>query len=423
MFGGRCFVAAGFALTVGMLALTGPVGAQQPPPDRISTAHGGGSGNGGSGGVAVSNNGRYVAFSSDADNLVSATDSNEVSDAFLYDRDNGTTTRVSKSSSGTQGDAQSYADGVANDGTVVFSSEATNLVPNDTNGMWDVFVHEPDGDTRRVSISNNDGQGNGDSDWGSISADGTRVAFWTDATNLGGSPGAASIYLRDRSAQTTTVRATVESDFYRSQMRISGNGEYIVFATLESHASADQLEWTWDVYLHEISTAETTLLTTPQPTWGAMGYQPSISYSGRYVVFHGDELISTDTNLNSNIYLLDRDDSTFEVVSVATDGTQADEWSQWPTVSNDGQYVAFHSQATNLVSDDLNYTREDVFVRDVTNDTTTRLSETASGGDQDGDAFGASVAPGGGFVVFSSDATNLVSNDTNSASDVFEVNL
>lgn len=422
MLGGRVFVAGALALVTGALVSAVPARANHSSVERLSEAYGGGNPNNGSGGVAVSNNGRYVAFSSDASNLISASDTNGTSDAFLYDRDNDTTVRVSKHTSGTQGNGDSYADGVSNDGTVVFSSDASNLVDTDTNGAWDVFVHEPDGDTLRVSVSSTEGQGNGDSDWGSISADGTRVAFWTDATNLGGSPGAASIYLRDRSVGSTSARATVDSDMYRDQMRMSGNGEYIVFATMEAHDEADDAEWSWDVYLHTVSTAETTLLTTPQPSWGSMGYQPSISYNGRYVVFHGDELISSDTNLNSHIYLLDRDNSTFELVSLASDETQADQWSQFPTVSNDGRHVVFHSQAENLDGTDHNGSNNDVYVRDRQNGTTHRLNVQDSNEPLEY-AWGGMVAPGGGFVVFSGDGANGLSGDTNGVMDVFEFDL
>jgi hypothetical protein len=141
--------------------------------------------NGGSGGV-ISASGRFVALSSAASNLVTG-DNNGVSDAFVRDLQNGTTRRVSVSSAGAQANAESYVRFISPDGRyIVFVSSASNLVPNDTNGVEDVFLRDTQiGTTERVSLGPNGRQANHESLFASISANGRYVAFSTLATNLG----------------------------------------------------------------------------------------------------------------------------------------------------------------------------------------------------------------------------------------------
>ncbi|MDT7943806.1 MAG: hypothetical protein RQ985_04565, partial [Dehalococcoidia bacterium] len=142
-------------------------------------------GNGYSWFPSISADGRYVAFESIASNLVPG-DTNGVSDVFVHDRLTGQTTRVSVASDGTQGHSASDHPSISADGRyVAFESFASNLVPGDTNGKRDVFVHDRlTGQTARVSVASDGTQGNGDSIYPSISADGRYVAFVSGASNL-----------------------------------------------------------------------------------------------------------------------------------------------------------------------------------------------------------------------------------------------
>ena len=152
---------------------------------RVSISSTGTQANDASDSPSISADGRYVAFHSDATNLV-AGDTNGASDIFVRDRQAGTTTRVSVSSAESQGNDDSYNPSISADGrSVAFQSDASNLVANDTNGTSDIFVRDRQaGTTRRVSISSTGTQGNNNSDAPSISADGRYVAFPSDATNL-----------------------------------------------------------------------------------------------------------------------------------------------------------------------------------------------------------------------------------------------
>ena len=148
---------------------------------------------------AINADGRYVAFYSYATNLVDA-DTNGKSDVFVHDRQDGATTRVSVASNGTQGDNYSYSPAISADGRyVTFYSYATNLVDGDTNGFEDIFVHDrQSGATTRVSVASNGAQGDNDSDFCAISANGKYVTFDSMATNLavGNTNGTWDVYVR-----------------------------------------------------------------------------------------------------------------------------------------------------------------------------------------------------------------------------------
>lgn len=188
---------------------------------RVSTDAAGVQANGASRRATVSADGRYVAFQSDASNLVTG-DTNGVADIFVKDLLTGAIERVSVDDFGDEADDDSYAPQISADGSfVVFSSQADNLVGDDTNGAWDVFIHDMvAGTTERVSLSTDGSEGDGDSGnvanrtnpfdplfvrRPSVTDDGRFVVFNSDATNLiaDDTNGVADIYVRDRELGTT----------------------------------------------------------------------------------------------------------------------------------------------------------------------------------------------------------------------------
>src|SRR5690606_2450643 len=173
-----------------LAALTATADTSGNTTSRVSVSTNGTQGNGASTSLSISADGRYVAFSSSASNLV-PNDTNGMSDVFVHDRLTGNTSRVSVNSTGVQGDvAAGYGSAlnpsISADGRYVsFDSGSTNLVNGDTNGRTDVFVHDRlTGNTSRVSVNSAGVQGDGDSGISSISADGRYVAFSSSATNL-----------------------------------------------------------------------------------------------------------------------------------------------------------------------------------------------------------------------------------------------
>jgi len=152
---------------------------------RVSVSSAGVQGNNSSGSPSLSSDGRFVAFSSAANNLV-AGDTNDTTDIFLHDRQTDQTTRVSESSAAVQGNGGSYKPSTSYNGRfVAFESHADSLVDGDTNNTLDILFHDcQTGQTVRVSLSSADVQGNGASYNSSISDNGRFVAFHSWASNL-----------------------------------------------------------------------------------------------------------------------------------------------------------------------------------------------------------------------------------------------
>ncbi len=205
----------------------------------MSVDSGGAQGNGHSGGfgLSISADGRYVAFTSYATNLVVG-DTNNTFDVFVHDRQSGTTERVSIDSSGEQGHGDSFLPSISADGRhVAFTSGAPNLVAGDTNGWADIFIHDRlIGTNERVSVDSSGRQGNEHSYGPSISGDSRYVAFWSWASNLvgGDTNGVLDVFLRDREGIgtkycTSTVNSTGSpADISTSGSASSGAGDLLI---------------------------------------------------------------------------------------------------------------------------------------------------------------------------------------------------
>ena len=346
------------------------------------------------------------------------------------DSTTGTTTRVSVASDGEQGNSSSYDSSISADGRyVAFESSASNLVSGDTNGAYDVFVHDRQtGQTTRVSVASDGSQGNDGSEDPSISADGRYVAFVSYASNLvsGDTNVDADVFVHDRQTGQTT-RVSIASDgnqgngecWYTS---ISADGRYVAFDSWASNLVSGDTNGTRDVFAHDRQTGQTTRVSVASDgnQGNSWSYYPSISADGRYVAFYSwaSNLVSGDTNDEHDIFVHDRQTGQTTRVSVASDGSQGNGSPYQPSISADGRYVAFHSYASNLVSGDTNGAW-DVFVHDRQTGQTTRVS-VASDGSQGNDwSLRPSISADGRYVAFMSSASNLVSGDTNGAYDVF----
>ncbi len=341
---------------------------------RVSVSSTGQQANGNSQFCCISSNGRHVAFESEATNLVSS-DSNSAADIFVHDTKTGETVRVSVSTSGQQGDASSWRPSISADGRyVAFQSDATNLVSGDSNSATDIFVHDRvTGKTVRVSVSSSGQQGNASSWRPSISADGRYVAFQSDATNLvsGDSNSATDIFVHDTKTGET-VRASVSSGGQQgnsdsSYVSISADGRHVSFHSSATNLVSGDSNGHIDVFVRDLVANKTVRASVSSggQQGDADSHAPSISEDGRCVAFYSDatNLVSGDGNSAADVFVRDMEKDETVLVSVSSSGQQGDATSQEPSISDDGRYVTFYSSATDLVSDDTNG-YNDVFVHD-----------------------------------------------------------
>ncbi len=321
---------------------------------------------------SISADGRFVAFDSGATNLV-AGDTNGVSDVFVHDRQTGATTRASVSSSGAQGNNHSSSPSISADGRfVAFDSFATDLVTGDTNGANDAFVHDRQtGATTRVSVSSSGAQGSSHSVDASISADGRFVAFYSHATNLvvGDTNGVYDIFVHDRQTGATT-RVSVSSSGTQGnsesrQSAVSADGRFVVFDSAADNLVDGDTNGVQDVFVHDRQTGATTRVSVSSS--GSQGNSvsdyPSISADGRFVAFDSfaTDLVTGDTNGVNDAFVHDRQTGATTGVSVSSSGAQGNVFSFLPSISADGRFVAFESYASNLVPGDTN-NASDIFV-------------------------------------------------------------
>jgi WD40-like Beta Propeller Repeat len=408
----------------------------------------------------LSANGRYLAFSYLFGELVPNDPAGDGTDVFLLDLTTQQIQLVSVSSQGENGNAFAFFDSlsISADGRyVAFASDATNLVPNDLNGEKDVFVRDTlTGTTILASVSSTGAQLAANTlDFTlnpAISANGQFVVFQSGANNLvpnDTNNDDEDIFVRDLVAGTTT-RVSVNSNGEQSRpwnriasadsrnASISGDGRYVAF---ESNAinldPRDTGANNFDVFAHDRQTGQTRqvsvnsqgILATGQSSKEtSIGFSttnwssnPVISANGRYVVFQSGatNLVPNDTNDRVDIFRHDLETNETILISTGVNGSLANGgssigYSRNGAISSDGRYVVFQSFASNLVANDNNNAL-DVFVRDVITGTTERISVNSSGQEAvGGQAYtvsaDASISDDGRYVAFLSQSANLVND-------------
>src|SRR4028118_922941 len=292
---------------------------------RVSVDSANNQANGGSIDPSISPDGRFVAFESRAFKLVPG-DTNNTFNIFVRDTLTNTTTRVSVDSAGNQADDNSSRPSISTDGRfVAFNSLASNLVPEDTNDTYDIFVRDTlTNTTTGVSVDSADNQGN----------------------NISGS------------------------------LFISANGRFVMFESLASNLVPGDTNGT-DIFVRDTLTNTTICLSVDSAgTEGPFSHSyPSISPDGRFAAFasFASKLAPGDTNDAYDIFVRDTLTNTTTRVSVDSAGNQALSHSSYPSISANGRFVAFESIASNLVPGDTN-DAYDIFVRDTLTNTTTRVS-------------------------------------------------
>ena len=344
-----------------------------------------------------------------------------------------TTVRVNLSISSSEANADSYRPKISADGRwVVYSSNASNLVSSDTNNQTDIFLTEIGTNiTRRVNVSSNGDQAVGGGSYSPVvSGNGRYVAFESLATNLvsGDTNANFDIFVRD-TVLNTTERVSVgvggaQSNGSSEYPVITRDGRSVAFESGASNLVSGDANTSFDVFLYDRLLKKTTRVSVSSGgTQGtADSYNSAISPDGRWVAFASDtsNLVANDTNSATDVFLRDTVAGTTVRISVASNGAQGDNNSGGSGifVSDNGQFVAFDSEATTLISGDINAV-QDVFVRDLGAGTTSLVSVSSNGADIDNTVYANAISGDGRYVLFSSRASNLVSGDNNGVDDCF----
>ena len=390
------------------------------------------SGNGASGMADISMDGRYVVFESAADDLALG-DTNGFKDIFLRDRLTGQTEIISRPSPMVQANGDSVAPSMSVGGHyIVYSSFATNLVPGDVEGEQDVFFYNRrTGRTIRVSAG-----GSEDSFNPTISENGRYIAFESLATNLvpDDTNHAMDVFHYDVELDVMT-RVSVDSAGNQanagsgifgerpSYPSISDDGDRVVFTSLASNLVPNDVNGTWDVFLHDLRLRTTQLVSVD--SLGIQGndqsVQARISNDGKKVVFVSlsSNLVLEDTNDAFDVFVRDLVDEDTRRVSLSSVGTEGfGDSGLFATISAHGRTVAYATSAGNLAPGDTNRI-EDIVVHDLLARSTSRVSLSSLGVEADLGSLHPVISADGRTVVFSSKATNLALDDRNGLADVF----
>lgn len=303
----------------------------------------------------------------------------------------------------------------------------TNLVLTPWQRPEQAFAASEPGPTTRISVSTDHTEAN---DWSfepSISAKGRHIAYESSASNLvpDDTNGSFDVFMRDRH-DTSTERTSVASDNLTSdteanddsfEASVSSDGRYVAFSSYATNLVENDQTTTADIVIRDRQENETTIISVSSSGQQANrgSFNPAISSDGRYVVYESraTNLVSGDDNRREDVFLYDRQEATTTRVSVSSSGHEGDGDSDEAVISPDGRFVAFESLATNLVSSDSNEA-EDVFIHDRVDQSTRRVSVSSAGSEADADSAWPSVSDGGRYVAFTSWALNLTDDPSNS---------
>ncbi|MCC6455955.1 MAG: peptidoglycan DD-metalloendopeptidase family protein [Caldilineaceae bacterium] len=386
--------------------------------------------------VALSADGRWIAFTAPRyiTESLSIQQERGYDDLYLYDRSEGTLTRVTTAPDGAPSNGWVGMPAMVPDGRyLAFYAWASNLVPGDTNAVQDLFFYDRQAATiSRLSVGADGAQANdrsGDSSnrtRPALSADGRFVAFHSAASNLtpNDNNGRVDVFLHDRQTTTTILMshgpdgsgANGDSGY----PALSADARYLLFQSratnLDPTVPSLQGPGAYQIYLYDRTLGSTQLISRgPDGRPGdADSSTPAISGDGRYVVYASSatNLVAGDSNQVSDIFLYDHDTGETRRVSVASAGTQANRAAWAPVITLDGRYILFGAEASNLVNGDGN-NAADLFLHDQLARHTSRVSVAVQGAWTGQEANGptqgpAAIIPGGRLIAFISQATNLV---------------
>lgn len=325
--------------------------------------------------------------------------------------------RVSISSTGEINNGYSLESSVNEDGNMItFVSAANNLDANDTNGYYDVFLHNKNTNkTTCITLAKDGTASNNHSMFTTISADGKYVAFVSEASNLTATGQDLFLY----NTNTKTIQPVTNQRGVYLRPSISDDGRYVAFYTNARDLVPDD-GWSYaDVFIYDRVTTSFERIpvgidlfnTNPQDE----DLFVSISGDGNCVAFSApqEHLVDNDSNGETDVFLYDRTTKQLELVSISTSSEQSNNKSILPSLSYNGRYVTFASYATNLQDEDDTNGKMDIFIRDRVNHTTKRISVTSDGAELETGGKEPSISNDGDRVTFVSGKKLYVYNCQN----------
>ncbi|MBC8405231.1 MAG: PD40 domain-containing protein [Planctomycetes bacterium] len=377
----------------------------------------------------ISDDGMWVCYETQSTNVI-PDDTNFVQDVYLVDLATGINQRISVATGGIQANGESKRPVISGNGKfVTFTSLASNFDTLDFNLTYDIFVRDlTSGTTTLVSRGLSTLSGNGLSTRPAINTDGNCIAFRSLASDLvaGDLNLIDDIFVYDRTLGTLQRVSTgplgVEGNATSDRPTISGDGNLIAFWSDATNLVTSDLNLQRDIFMHDRSTGTTSLISVD--SLGVQGNGPStrpdFSSDGRFIVYSSlaSNLVAGDTNAVKDIFVRDLLLGTTELISKNNAGEIGDDLSSVPRISADGRYVTYRSIASNLVEGDSN-NAEDVFLHDRQTGVTTILSRSTSGNQGNAHSSRPAISADGQKTIFQSFATNLVDADTNLEEDVF----
>ncbi len=306
---------------------------------------------------SISADGRFIAFHSSASNLVTPAPSTPGSNVYLRDRLLRTTTLISKNSSNQSGNSSSLFPSISADGRfIAFESSATNLIAGGSSGSYSIFLYDrTDGSLQLVSKNSNGEAGDGPSSGAQFSANGQFIAFQSTARNLGADGNSTfDIFVYDRLTQSidpiTGPRLSTDAS---TTPDISADGRYVTFAS-SARLTAGLEHPFEDLFIFDRTLRTYTLISKPRagtvnPINMSVRSQ-TISADGRYVAFttNANDLVTQDTDTANDLYLYDRELDSLSLITVAgqsflSSGTEIG-------LSEDGRFLAFN-RVTSALND------------------------------------------------------------------------
>lgn len=391
----------------------------------------------------ITPDGRYVAFSSNARDLVAGTtDTDDIVDVFVRDTRTGVTKKVSTGIGGAQGDGNSQEPDITPDARyVVFTSFATNLTEDAPEPGY-VATYLKDlrtGTTTKIFTGERPPEDNRLDFDPSVSSDGSTVAFTSTSSALvpGDTNDQTDVFVWKRATQAIT-RVSISSGGDQAvggeskDSQISGDGKTVVFRSGAANLVAGDTNEISDVFTHSLTSHRTTRISVgpqgQQATGGDVANHdgagnPSISENGKVIAYEGNSLkgiVARDTGSTRQVYVYDQATGRTKLAAHTRNGGVAGPYNAEPVVSADGKYVVFSSDSNRIVNGDAGKDF-DVFLREVAGNRIVRVTQGLNGEEPNAPAtmWGSSVSNGGRSVTFTSTATNLVDNPVSGFGDLY----